>query len=240
MRLITAQDDAELAELGADLLASRIAANPTLNIVPATGRTPQGIYERLAARLRSDELDASRLRVFQLDEYLGLGPNDPRLLHDWMLRSLVHPLGIPEGNVVRLPGDTADPDAACRAYERAVRDAGGYDLAVLGLGPNGHIGFNEPPVAPTSRTRVVTLSEESLSSNSVYWGGRDRVPCRALTAGMAPILASHDIVLVVSGAHKRDVAHRALYGPVTPTLPASFLQTSPNVTVLIDKPALGG
>lgn len=239
MRLITTKDGPELAELGADLLAARISANPTLNVVPATGRTPQGIYERLAHRVRKNELDASRLRVFQLDEYLGLGPDDPRLLRDWMLRSFVRPLGIPKDNVICLLGDAAEPDAACRAYDRAVTEAGGYDLAVLGLGPNGHLAFNEPPADPTSNSRAVTLTEESILSNGVYWGGRNRVPRRALTAGMAPILAARNIVLVVSGAHKREVAHRTLHGPITPALPASFLQTSPNVTVLIDEPALG-
>lgn len=223
MRLIVAEDAADLAKRGADLVSAAIAEEPTMNIVPATGNTPLGLYERLAGRVAAGDLNASRLRVFQLDEYLGLEPDDPRLLYGWMLRSFVGPLGIPAKNVVRLPSDTRDPASACRSYERKVEALGGFGLIILGLGPNGHLGFNEPPAEPDSPTRAVNLTKESLASNGNYWGGKNRVPRQALTAGMNLILASQHIILLVSGPHKRMIADKVLHGPVTPELPASLV-----------------
>jgi glucosamine-6-phosphate deaminase len=144
---------------------------------------------------------------------------------------------IPDINVVRLPGDAPDPKAVCAAYERAVEAAGGIDLAVLGLGPNGHLGFNEPPSDPRSPTRIVDLTEESVESNARYWGGRERVPRQALTAGMSVMLAARHILLVASGERKADILQRALQGPVTAAVPASYLQQAPHVTVIADHAA---
>ncbi|CAA9538051.1 MAG: Glucosamine-6-phosphate deaminase [uncultured Thermomicrobiales bacterium] len=239
MRLIVADDYAALSRAAADVLAATIAAEPTAAILAATGNTPMGAYEDLAARRRRGEIDASRLRVFQLDEYLGLPVDDPRSLFGWTRRSFVEPLGVPDTNVVRLPGDAADPAAACRAYEAAVAAGGGIDLAVLGLGPNGHLGFNEPPAAADAPTRVVDLTPESIVSNGAYWGGSDRVPRRALTAGMTVVLASRRVLLLVSGEHKREILRRTLEGPVTPAVPASYLRRAADVTVITDRAAVG-
>jgi glucosamine-6-phosphate deaminase len=125
----------------------------------------------------------------------------------------------------------------CCAYDEAVAQEGGLDLSVLGLGPNGHLGFNEPPADPDSSTRVVTLSPESVTSNARYWGASDRVPRKAVTAGMRVLLAARHTVLVVSGAHKRDILRRALVGPETPDVPASFLRRAAGVTVVADRAA---
>lgn len=237
MRLRVTEDYASLSRAGADMVADLIAARPGAAVVPATGDTPMGIYAELAARRARGELDASRLRVFQLDEYLDVGAEDPRSLYGWLLRSFVLPLGIPEGNVVRLHGDVADVEAACAAYERAVEDADGFDLAILGLGPNGHLGFNEPPSEAGAPTRVVDLTEASVESNAKYWGGRHRVPRGAVTAGMARLLSARHVLLVVSGAHKSDILRRTLTGPPTPDVPASLLQRAADVTVLADRSA---
>src|SRR5205807_8145018 len=118
--------------------------------------------------------------------------------------------------------------------------AGGYDLSVLGLGPNGHLGFNEPPCDAEVPTRMVELTEASIESNTHYWGGRERVPRRAVTAGMAQLLAARQTLLVVSGAHKREILLRAVIGPITPDVPASYLQQVANVTVLADRAAWSG
>jgi glucosamine-6-phosphate deaminase len=237
VHLIEVDDYVGVSRVGADLIAAVIRDRPAATILVATGNTPMGAYAELAARRERGELDTSRVRAVQLDEYLGIPADDRRSLYGWMLRSFVAPLGIPTENVVRLPSDAADPLAACRAFDEAVRTAGGIDLAVLGLGLNGHLGFNEPPAAPDAPTRVVTLTEESLESNAVYWGGREQVPPAALTAGMTTLLAARQTLLLVSGAHKREILARTLDGPVTPEVPASYLQRAADVSVVADRAA---
>lgn len=239
MRLIVTEDYEALSRAGADLVVEVLAANPAASVLVATGDTPMGMYRELVERRLRGEFEVPRLRVFQLDEYLGLGPEDRRSLYRWTVRSFAQPLGVPAANVVRLPGDATNLEAACRAYEEALRAAGGIDLAILGLGPNGHLGFNEPPSDPGSTTRVVELSEESIESNGRYWGGRNQVPRRAMTTGMSVILSARRALLVVSGAHKRDILRRAIDGPVTTDLPASYLRLSPDITVIADTAAWG-
>jgi glucosamine-6-phosphate deaminase len=219
------------------LMAETIASKPDATVILATGETPMGMYRELAALRERTGLDTSRLRVFQLDAYLGLGPDDARSLYGWMKRSFLEPMQIPDANVVRLAGDAADPQAVCHAYEQAVRAAGGIDLSVLGLGPNGHLGFNEPPADPGSPTRVIDLTEESVESNARYWGGRDRVPRQALTAGMAVLLASRHVLLVVSSSRKAGILQQSIEGPLSPEVPASYLQQAPRVMVIADEEA---
>jgi len=239
VHIIVTDDDDGLSRAAADLVARVVAATPDAAIVLATGATPMGLYAELAARYRDGLFDPSRLRPFQLDAYLGLGPDDDRSLYRWMKTAVLDPLDIAADRVARLPGDAPDPDAACRAYNEAVRAAGGFDLSVLGLGPNGHLGFNEPPVAPDAPTRAVSLTEESVESNARYWGCRERVPRRALTAGMDVLLAARATLLLVSGTHKREILHRIVDGPVSPAAPASYLQRAPDVTVIADRAAWG-
>lgn len=223
----------------AEIILAAIRREPDLVFIPATGNTPMGAYARLAKQARRDGLDVSRLRVFQLDEYLGLPPGDSRLLAGWMQRSLIEPLGIPEANVTRFRSDAPDPDAMCREFDAALAAAGGAGLTVLGLGPNGHIGFNEPPSDTGLPTRAIDLTPESIRSNAAYWGSEERVPRRAVTCGMATLLAAREIVLIVTGESKREILAKTVAGPVTPGTPASFLQTAEGVTVVADRAAWG-
>lgn len=239
MDLIVTADYAALSRTAADRIAETIAANPTAVIVVATGDTPMGAYRELAARLRRAAIRTDRLRVFQLDEYLGIGPEDRRSLYGWMERAFLAPLGIPAARVVRLNGTASDLAATCRAYDETVCAAGGFDLAILGLGPNGHLGFNEPPTAPDAPTRVVDLTPESVASNARYWGDPEEVPRRALTAGMEVLLAARQTLLLVSGASKRAILHRVVDGPAVSDVPASLLQRSAGVTILADEAAWG-
>ncbi len=238
MQIIVADSPEHLSQLGADIITRTLATRPDAAILVATGNTPMGVYQEVARRQRAGELDARQVRVFQLDEYLGLdGPDDFRSLNGWTRRSFVEPLEIPDTQVTPLRAD-GDLEQACADYDAAVAAAGGIDLAIMGLGPNGHLGFNEPPSGPDAPTRVIDLAEASVESNAVYWGGRDRVPLKAMTAGMNVILGAQQIVLVVAGAHKRDILDRALNGPVTDDVPSSWLQHTPNVTILADRAAL--
>lgn len=235
MQKIVASSFEEMSEFGADIIAQTLASKPDATLLIATGNTPMGMYNILAQRYRDGDLDTSQARVFQLDEYLGLGENDFRSLYGWTQRSFIEPLGISDDRVTRLVADENDLEGACRAYDDAVEAAGGIDLAIMGLGPNGHLGFNEPPSDPTSPTRVIDLAEASVESNAVYWGGRDQVPLKAMTAGMPVILGAKHIVLVVTGAHKQAILDRVLDGEVSPDVPATFLQQCPKVTILTDR-----
>jgi len=238
MEVVVVTDQAELDRVGAELVSGWLGPAPRGTLLAALGTTPLGIYRELVARREAGTLDTSRLTLLQLDAYLGLGPDDPRSLHGWLRRDVAGPLGIPDDRLIGLRGDAVDPEAACRPYDAAVAACGGIDVSILGLGPNGHLGFNEPPSAPDAPTRVVDLTAESLDSNARYWGGRDRVPRRALTAGMPLLLAARRTLLVVAGAHKREILHRTLREAPSPAVPASLLRTVPGVTILADRAAL--
>ncbi len=238
MDLVVERDYPTLSRAAADLVTGVLMAKPDARLVVATGETPLGLYRNLADRTVRGQIDTSRLRIFQLDEYLGLTLDDSRSLYRWMRDVFLEPLAIRDYQVTRLPGDAANPGEACRAYDRAVEQAGGYDLAILGLGPNGHLGFNEPPSGDDAPTRVITLTPETVRSNARYWGSEDRVPRQALTAGMKHLLAARHVLLLVSGQGKREILARALEGPVTPDVPASFLQRAQRVTVMSDRDAM--
>ncbi|HSL30188.1 MAG TPA: glucosamine-6-phosphate deaminase [Anaerolineales bacterium] len=240
MDLIIVDDYQALSQWGADWLENAIKAKPDAGIVVATGDTPMGVYRELAERRSRGRVDTSRLHAFQLDAYLGLPPEDRRSLFGWMRRSFLEPLGIAEENVVRLAGDALDPWEACRTYDEAVLQIGGFDISILGLGPNGHLGFNEPPSAADAPTRLVELTPESIASNARYWGSVEHVPSQALTCGMDLLLAARRTLLLVSGAHKHQILHRAVEGPQTPEVPASYLQSISHVTILADRAAWHG
>ena len=235
---VTVTDDyAALSRVGADLVGGVLASTPDARVVVATGATPMGLYRELARRSSAGSLDATRITVFQLDEYVGISPDDRRSLLGWAMRSFVEPLGISPARVVPLPADGGA--AACAAYDREV-EQGGYDLAILGIGTNGHVGFNEPPSDASAPTRMVELSAESLRSNAAYWGNGERVPRRAVTIGMAGLVRSKTILLVASGPSKGDIVRRAVLGPVTPDVPASGLQTATDLRVVVDRTAWAG
>jgi glucosamine-6-phosphate deaminase len=237
MNLVVTDDYAAMSQAAADFVSAAVAAKPDAVAVFPTGNSPLGLYRELVHRRQRGEFDPTRLRIFQLDEYLGIAPEDPRSLYGWFKGAFVEPLGLAERQIVQWRGDTADPAATCRAYDAALAAAGGLDLAVLGLGPNGHLGYNDPPSAGDAPTRVLPLTEESINGAATYFGGRDRVPRQAITCGMTHLLAARQIVLIVSGAAKRDILRRSLQGPLTPEVPASYLQQAANVTVIADRDA---
>ena len=234
MRLEVVEDANAVAERAAALVADLVEARPALALAPATGNSPTGLYERLAAR-RRDGLDTTRLRAFQLDEYAGVAPDAPQSLWGWMARGFLEPLGVRDARGFDARAD--DLDRECARHDEAIAVAGGLDLAILGLGPNGHLGFNEPPSAADAPTRRVRLSPQSLESNTAYWNGAS-VPREALTLGMKPLLAARHILLIVHGEAKRDALRAAVEGPVTDDLPASHLQRT-DAVVLADRAAWG-
>ena len=234
-------DDASwLARVGADVVAGVVNADGPVTIVPATGETPVGMYAELAERRTRGDLDTDGVSIVQLDEYLGLGPDDRRALFGWMERTVLEPLAIDPGRVARLPTD-GDVDAACTAFDRELSRRGGIDLAILGLGTNGHVGFNEPPSDATSATRTVELTSDTIAANARYWGSEGDVPTRAVTLGLRPLLDAKHILLLVAGTSKHAIVRRALEGPVGEDVPASFVREARgSVTVLVDRAAWEG
>lgn len=230
----------EVARGAADDVCEVIRSYPRAAILFAVGESPVGLYTELAERRRSGVLDTSRLRAVQLDEYLGVAPTDERAFFGSLEREVLGPLAIPHDRTIALRGDAPDVADECKRYERAIKEAGGLDLAILGLGTNGHLGFNEPPSAPDAPTRAVELADETVESNARYWGGRERVPRRVITAGMRLLLRARRTVLVVTGASKHEILHRTLEGPIEPEVPASALRTTQNVRVYCDRAAWEG
>jgi glucosamine-6-phosphate deaminase len=235
VRVVATPRDVAVLGAAAAVDALRAAGRGDATLMPALGSSALGVYDELGAMRRRGELDTSRLRLVQLDEY-QVDADDVRSLIGWLRRDVAAPLAIPDERLLRLDGAASDAAAACRAYDEAVVAAGGIDVAVLGLGPNGHLGFNEPPSDRSAPTRRVQLAQASLESNARYWPGLE-VPAAAITAGMPTILGARRIVLVVSGSSKSDVLRAMLRGPVGPDLPASFLREHLNALLIADRAA---
>ena len=231
-------------QVAARLLAER-RFRPEWPLGLATGRTMEPVYTALLRQLSQlPEAEQGRLRErwlsFNLDEYVGLTGDDPRSFRGVMQQWLVRPLGL-DPQVVRLPDGLADdPDAEARRYADELAAAGGLGLQVLGLGLNGHVGFNEPPSAASVSCRCLRLCDTTRQANAgAFAGDPEAVPRRAITLGLREILAARSIVLVVTGASKAKILRRLLSEPPGPDLPASWLRQHPDVTVFADREALG-
>ena len=222
----------------AERVSSALIANPRVVLGLPTGRTPIPTYDVLAALHTQGRADFSHATTFNLDEFLGLPSNHPSSFHTFMDVQLFRRVNVSRDRVHLLNGNAVDPDLECARYEKAIADAGGIDLQILGLGTNGHIGFNEPGVALEPRTHRVRLAPETRRANAPLFGGdAGAVPAEALSMGMATILQARSIVLLATGKGKAQCVAGALQGPITPSLPASFLQLHPHVDVMLDEAA---
>lgn len=227
-------DDRSAARALAQRLASEIRANPRIVLGLPTGRTPIALYDELV-KLKPD---FSQVTTFNLDEFLGIPPSHPGSFRQFMEQHLFGRVNVNRDRIHFLDGSATDPDAECARYERAIDEAGGLDLQVLGIGTNGHIGFNEPARELQPRTHRVTLQPESRRSSAELFGGNpDAVPAEALSMGMATILQARNIVLLATGKSKATCIERVLNGPLTPELPASFLQLHRDVDIVVDEAA---
>lgn len=213
-----------LSRLAADRVTEAVHRAPAGPLTVPTGETPLGMYRELVRRVEQGDLDFSQTHVFCLDEYVGVSPEDQGSLTRWLKQAFTDPIGLPPANLHLLPTQASDLDRAADTYEAEIATEGGLALAVVGLGQNGHIAFNEPGSEPDSPTRVVALTPESRSQSADYWDGQHEIPPTALTMGLGTILAARRIVLIVSGESKADTLRRTLEEPMTSDLPASWLR----------------
>jgi glucosamine-6-phosphate deaminase len=235
------KDERTLAKTLAAQIAQALKDTPGLVFGLPTGRTPIRLYHELGTLHARGEADFSQATSFNLDEFLGVGPDNPGSYRAFMQQHLFSRVNLPPDRIHVLNGAAPDPDAECARYEAEIAAAGGIDLQILGIGTNGHIGFNEPARELEPHTHRVTLKESTRRSNAALFGGDiANVPVEALSMGMATILHARRIVLVATGKSKARCVARVRNGPITTKLPASFLRLHPNMEILLDEAAAGG
>ena len=238
MLVILKHDNEEVNEHAAQLVAGAIKRKPTLVLGLATGNTMVGFYKHLIRMHKEGSLDFSRVVTFNLDEYLGMPVSHPQSYHHFMYENLFRHINVPPRNIHIPDGSIhGDYDDYCASYEQSIRAAGGIDLQILGIGRNGHIGFNEPTSSLASRTRLKVLSRETLDDNAKSFGSGEDSPSCAITMGIGTILEARKILLLATGASKAAAIARSIEGPITCTVSATALQLHPDVTFLLDEPA---
>jgi glucosamine-6-phosphate deaminase len=238
MEVIIRTSPEEAAELASRLIAVRLRAKPDLVLGLATGRTMERVYDRLVAKHQSEGLDFSRCRTFNLDEYIGVPAEDEHSYRFYMNHHLFSRVNIDLANTHVPDGMATDLRAEAAHYEQLIREAGGIDVQLLGIGEAGHIGFNEPLSALMSRTRDKALTPLTRQQNAAMFGGDpDKVPKRALTMGVGTILDARELLLLATGGSKGSILAKAVEGPITAMISASAIQLHPNCKVIIDEDA---
>ncbi|MGW1625514.1 glucosamine-6-phosphate deaminase [Streptomyces sp. NPDC002172] len=238
MEVVIVPDAAAGGELIAEAMAQLLRRKPAALLGVATGSTPLPIYQALTAKVRAGAVDASRARIAQLDEYVGLPADHPESYRSVLRREVLEPLGIGMDAFLGPDGAAEDVQAACEAYDAELTTAGGVDLQLLGIGTDGHIGFNEPCSSLASRTRIKTLTEQTRVDNARFFDGDiTQVPHHVITQGIGTILEARHLVLLATGEGKADAVAATVEGPVAAVCPASALQLHRHATVVIDEAA---
>lgn len=237
MEIIILPTAEEASEVAARLVARQVLEKPHSVLGLATGSTPCRLYQSLARKHRSEGLDFSRVTSFNLDEYVGLAPEHPASYHRFMEENLFSHVNIPHERIHIPDGLAADIPAHCASYEQAIREAGGIGLQILGLGSDGHLGFNEPGSSLASRTRIKTLTERTRSDNARFFTADEQVPHHVITMGLGTIMDSWMCLLLAFGKGKAEAVAASVEGPVTASVPGSLLQFHPRTKVLLDADA---
>ena len=237
MKVIVKEDYDEISRLAAKMIAEVVKKKPDAVLGLATGSTPVGTYRELIRMHKEDGLDFSRVLTFNLDEYRGLKPDHPASYHYFMRENLFRDINIKPANTHVPDGLGDNIEESCKEYEKAIVKAGGIDIQVLGIGGNGHIGFNEPSSPLSSRTRKQNLDARTIRDNARFFKSMDEVPKSAITMGIGTIMEARQILLLANGGSKADAIARTVEGPVTESVPASVLQRHANATIIIDRAA---
>lgn len=240
MRVIVCENYEELSAKAAGLVAAQITLKPDCILGLATGSTPVGMYGNLIALCQKGDIDFSQVRAFNLDEYYPIKKDNEQSYCRFMYDNLFSKVNIDLKNTYIPNGETDDPVQECERYETLIRDSGGIDLQILGIGQNGHIGFNEPDATLNSRTHLTALTDSTIKANARFFDTYDEVPKHALTMGIATILRAKKIVLLASGANKSRVVSALLNGGINTSIPATMLKTHPDVVLICDRDAYSG
>ena len=238
MRIIRTKNYDEMSRKAAAIIAAQVIHKPDCVLGLATGGTPVGTYKNLVEWYKSGDLDFSEVTTVNLDEYRGLPREHRESYWSFMHRNLFDHVNIPKDRINLPDGTNMDADAECARYDAVIAALGGVDLQLLGIGHDGHIGFNEPSDAFDMGTHCVDLTEETIEANKRFFASRDEVPRQAYTMGTHTIMSARKVLMVVSGKDKAEIVKKSFFGPVTPMVPASILQFHPDVTVIADEAAL--
>jgi len=225
----------EMSKLAAKIVAGQIINKPKTVLGLATGSTPLGMYKELVKLYKKGKLDFSKVITFNLDEYLGLSPDHPQSYHYFMYENFFNYVNIEEKNIHIPKGDAKDPDKECLNYEKEIKKVGGIDLQILGIGINGHVGFNEPDINLEAETHIIQLSDDTIAANSRFFRNLDEVPKKAITMGMATIMKSKRIILIAWGVEKKKPILKVISGHIATDVPASLLQVHNDVVLIVDK-----
>jgi len=237
IRMVVAKDYQEMSRLAANIVVSHIRKKPDAVIGFATGGTPLGLYQELVNRYQEGEIQFGSITTFNLDEYVGLDRHHPQSYYRFMWDHLFSHIGLTPDQIHFPPGIFTDADAICREYEAAIAQAGGIDLQILGIGVNGHIGFNEPADTFTLPTHLVELAEETIEANARFFRDKAEVPRKAVTMGIKSIMSARSILLLASGESKAEAVREMFKGVADPQVPATILQLHQDVTLLVDREA---
>ena len=237
MRIIVCENYEEVSKKAAQMILSQVTLKPNSVLGLATGSTPIGMYENLVKLNKNGDIDFSEVRTFNLDEYYKLPKESDQSYHHFMYKNLFDHININPENIHIPNGMTADVDAECERYDKLIKEAGGVDIQVLGIGNNAHIGFNEPTINFEKGTHLVELEESTIEANSRFFDNIEDVPKKAITMGVGSIFKSKKIMLIATGENKAEAIYNTVYGKVVPEVPASILQFHSDIVLILDKKA---
>ena len=238
MRIYKAKDYEEMSRKAAGIVSAQIIMKPDCVLGLATGSTPVGLYKQLIEWYRNGDLDFSGVRTVNLDEYKGISRENDQSYYYFMHQNLFDHVNIPAGNTHLPDGMELDSEKECRRYEELIQSMGSVDLQLLGIGHNGHIGFNEPADAFDKLVHCVNLTQSTIEANKRFFASAEEVPRQAYTMGIQTIMRSKKILIIANGEGKADIVRDAFFGPITPMVPASVVQLHNDVTLVADEAAL--
>lgn len=238
MIIYKAKNYSDMSRKAANIISAQIIMKPNCVLGLATGSSPMGTYQQLIDWYKKDDLDFAKVTTINLDEYKGLAPNNTQSYRYFMDTNLFNHINIDKNRTFVPDGLESDSEKACNDYDHIISCSGGIDLQLLGLGHNGHIGFNEPSTAFEKGTHCVDLTETTITANKRFFSSEKEVPRQAYTMGIKSIMQARKILVIVSGEDKAPILKEVLQGPITPSVPASILQLHNDVTIVADEAAL--